>query len=441
MPIFRFCLVMLLLLSMSFSSAAVERERIGDLIPSCALQNEDDGYDCVAGAINNYLSSDNVIQKKTKGYVYYVGYGSAKFPPESENYEQSVMLAHDQAYYNAISTALKETNSYVRSEVVSQLIEDTNEAQIKSACQPDASKRLVDKALIYAEAKIDSALTEMGRSTATVPTQGQTFKCQNPLFRDSFERMTVINSMKFLRGVGVVHSIVAGQSVGVVVVVGGKLASAAGIIARQERPGTVLISAEDEIRDKLALDFGSTEKLRALFGTRLFFLSNGEPAVVSFGMAQVHTSSTKSTSLKASKRRAAKERADNFARAQFSVFAGTSAQLEEITKDKQIEEEFLQYADNSNYFDSGAEASISSYLSTHIRATSEINIKGVRELFSWNYKADNGSIIEGVVLAWSPSMMVVSENPELVGKEQTDTFEGGSIEPEVRISTDVKEDW
>jgi len=330
------------------------------------------------------------------------GTATAVVAKGSANFSEARILAFEQAQQRAIGDLVKANGVQISQSVLSRLAKDsTDPATLLAACKANAPAAIVQKAALAADALIDRALEQLDQAADGSATLAQPYRCENEAFTDSIERKTRSQALRSLVGARILQSFSVDAEVGVVVVMSEGFADTARALLRGDVAHNPTVSPATEIRAKLG-DL-KDEALLAMYGTRIIKLSSGEAAVVTFGQAAANIGPSDLGNFRSMKRRAAMEAASSRAEAELARFAQATTYFDSVesasaaaTQKVVIEGDSIQQI---------ASQSIGSKLETNIKTTSSLRVEGALAVGRWSIlDPDSGSTVEGVILAWSPSM-------------------------------------
>lgn len=405
----------------------------------------DDEMDQVADALRDYLrrqgapEDGGIANKGGVSVEFAVGFASIAVPPGSAGFGDARPLAFERAFQNALGQMALTRGRKVESLVSASMMQDTTSAATYAeACKPDATEAALMKVTQLVNAQLDNALRQLDVPESEITAQTPVYRCENPQMRDAISTATRTRALASMRGVRIVKSVMVGQEVGVAIAVSPNFVAAAQSLARGEASRTPLPTASEEILAGVgALEDG---QLLAEYGTRMVKLSNGETALFAFGQAAANVTANDQGAFRSTKRRAAQSAAMRMAEgqlAQFSkvttYFAGDEQRFAEIAQTLVTENGVASEEQTSN---------VARVMNESIRSAAELRMQGAMTVKRWSSTdPDSGDLIEGVVLAWSPSLAGASgaanrpTQPAGAAPRQTDR-------PATRAeSAERQEDW
>lgn len=441
------------LTTLNVAAAPAEDTSVAALVSEAADSAEvaqkpvspDDAMNQVDEALRAYMrrmgapEDGGVANKGGVSVQFSRGTASAVVPPGSAGFSDARNLAFERAFQNALGEIAQSRGRRITTQVMSQLMQDTtNAAEFVEACKPDAAEAMVMKMKQLALAGMDAALRKLDVPADDIQTQRPSFRCENPQFLDAINTGTRTTALASLRGVRIVKSVAVGQEVGVVVAVSPNFVAGAEAMARGEVARKPLATAVEEITTELQ----SLEPVQLIgeYGTRAAKLSNGEMAVFAFGQAGANLTANEVGAIRSGKRRAAQSAATRAAESQLAQYSkvttyfvasdkrGASAAQESITTDGVPTEEQT--------------AQVGRQLMEEINSTAELRLEGAQVVKRWWVEdPDSGDMIEGIVLAWSPSLaanMQAASKPTGANAQPSRAQTGSARKLE---SADRKEDW
>lgn len=368
----------------------------------------DDHMDQVADALRDYLrrqgapEDGGIANKGGVSVEFAVGFASAAVPPGSAGFGDARPLAFERAFQSALGQMALTRNRKVSSLVSASMMQDTTSAEaFAEACKPDANEAALMKLQQLVNARLDWALRQLDVPESEIAAQSPVYRCENPQTRDAISTATRTTALASLRGVRIVKSVMVGGEVGVAIAVSPNFVAAAQSLARGETSRVPLPTASEEI----LAGVGDLEdsQLLAEYGTRMVKLSNGETALFAFGQAAANITPNDQGAFRSTKRRAAQSAAMRMAEAQLAqfskvttYFAGEDRRFAEIaqtlvTEDGVASEEQTQR--------------VARLMTENIRSAAELRMQGAMTVKRWSANdPDSGDLVEGIVLAWSPSL-------------------------------------
>ena len=368
----------------------------------------DDAMDLVSEALRDYLrrqgapEDGGVTNMGGKSVQFAVGQSTSAVPPGSAQFSDARLLAFERAFQDALAQLVQTRSRKIASLVSSQMMQDTsNAAQFVEACKPSADEALIMKMTQLLNAKMDAALTQLGVPDNEIAAQKPAYRCENPQLRDSITTSTRTTALSSLRGVRIVKSVTVGGEVGVVVAVSPNFVDAAQALARRETSRNPLPTAAEEIMADLQNTTGSN--FLSEYGVRAAKLSNGETALFAFGQAGANLTPNDVGAFRSTKRRSAQSSATRMAEAQLAQFAKVTTYF------ASEEQRFAGIAQTLVTEDGVATEQqtqeVGRKLMESVRSAADLQLDGAILVKRWSVSdPDSGDLVEGIVLAWSPSL-------------------------------------
>lgn len=430
--------------SAGLAAAVGEAQRSAE---ATAQASPDAAMDEVANALQDYLrrqgAAENGVANRAGVSVHFAkGQATAAVPPGSAAFTDARALAFEQAYQRALGELALARDRRITSLVTTSMMQDTSHAaEFQEACRPSASQALVRKMAEVVHAGLDAALRQLDVSEQDIaPAPREGFRCENPQFVDAIGTGTRTTALESMRGVRIVKSVAVGGEVGVVVAVSPNFVAAAQAMARGETARQPLATVAEEVGAQYAGI--APAALIGEYGTRLARLSNGETAVLAFGQAGAQVVPGDVPAIRSGKRRAAQSAALRVAEAQLAQYSQVTTYFVSEEKRRARTAQTLVTVDGV----AGQEqaASVGRKLTEDIRSAAQLRLQGATVVRRWSVAdPDSGGLVEGVVLAWSPSLAGAIRD---AGRAPASAAPGGARPASGtasvrRESADRKEDW
>lgn len=408
--------------------------------------SQDDAMDQVSDALREYMrragapEGGGVANKGGVSVQFALGIATAAVPPGAPAFSDARNLAFERAFQNALAELALSRARNISSNIKSQLMRDTSSAaDFVQACKPDATEAVLMKMKQLAMAGMDAALRKLEVPPDEIQTEAPTFRCENPQFLDALDTATRTTALASLRGVRIVKSVAVGQEVGVVVAVSPNFVAAAEAMARGQASRTPLATAVEEITAELQpLE---PAQLLGEYGTRAAKLSNGETAIFAFGQAGANLVSNDISAIRSGKRRAAQSSALRAAEAQLAQYSKVTTYF--VGTDKRGASVAQQLIVTDRVPSEEQTAQVASKLMEEITSSATLRLEGAQVVKRWSLTdPESGDVVEGVVLAWSPSMagaVQAAARPAAAAPSAAPKVQAG---PARKLeSADRKEDW
>ena len=370
--------------------------------------SSDDDMDAVMYALDDYLqrqgapAGGGIANRNGVAVEFATGLASAAVPPGSPGFSDARALAFERAFQNALGQLAQRRSSRISSSVVSQLMQNTADAaSFVEACKPTADQALALKLTQVLDASLNAALRELQVPEGDITAQRPVFRCENPTLRDAITTRSANRALASLRGARVVKSVAVGAEMGVAVAVSPNFVASAETLARGDAARNPLPDAAQEIAAQF--DQLDGKALFAEYGTRMAKLSNGETAIYAFGQAGANLTANDVGAFRSTKRRAAQSSAQRAAEAQLAQFAkvttyfvGEEERWAELARTMVVEEGAASEEQTQQ---------VGRRMMEQIKSTADLRLEGAMVIKRWNMEdPQSGDLIEGVVLAWSPSL-------------------------------------
>lgn len=410
-----------------------------------AAASQADAMDQVAAALSDYLrrqgapEDGGVANRGGVSVQFARGMATAAVPPGSSGFSDARGLAFERAFQNALGEMALSRDRRITTSVLSGVQQNTTSAaELTEACRPNASQAIMMKARQLFQASMDAALRKLDVPEEDIRSERLAFRCDNPQFRDFISTSTRTSAVASLRGVRIVKSVAIGSEVGVVIAVSPNFVAAAQSMARGETARNPLPTVVEEITAELA-DLKPADLLGE-YGVRLARLSNGETAVIAFGQAGANVVPNDVGAIRSGKRRAAQSAAQRAAEAQLVQYGKVTTYF--VSEEKRHASVAQNLVVSDGVPTQEQTERVGRELLEQIRSTGELRLQGAMIVKRWTMQdPDSADQVEGVVLAWSPSMaggMQAATQPTRSGSGQQPAQTGPSRKLESR---DRKEDW
>lgn len=264
--------------------------------------------------------------------------------------------------------------------------------------------RLGEKVFALTEAKLDSALRELGVSEDDIEKIEPSKKVTT--FKDSLARTSTAKAFGAVAGVLPIHNFTAtdcqnGASVAVISVFSDKnlefaqdVKSGKPILAEPDRASGESLGAivDEEIINNEIMD---------IYGLRKTYDQNGYPSLVSYGQWSF-VNAGNSQRKREMNRLAALTQAESNAKAQIANYLAGSAESVTETMTNDIAEEFAEVTRDGR-IDESATNIIEKQLNL-MSSKAKVTLTGIRVLNTWEqeHPMANGVTMVGSVVAWSP---------------------------------------
>jgi hypothetical protein len=405
-----------------------------------------DAMDQVADALHNYLrrqgapEDGGVANKGGISVEFATGQATSAVPPGSAGFSDARPLAFERAFQNALSQMAQTRSRKIANLVSSELMQNTSDAAaFVEACKPNADEALVMKLKQLVHAKMDSALRQLDVPESEIAAQKPMYRCENPTLRDSITTNTRTTALSSLRGVRIVKSVAIGGEVGVVVAVSPNFVGAAQALARGEAARNPLPTATDEIIAEL--DKADGASFLGEYGTRMAKLSNGETAMFAFGQAAANLTANDVGAFRSTKRRAAQSAATRMAEAQLAQFAKVTTYF--VGEDQRFSRIAQTLVAEDGVATEQQTQEVGRKLMESIKSAADLRLDGAMVVKRWSVSdPDSGDLVEGVVLAWSPSLAgAIHAANRPIAAPGSAAARGGDTGGRTVESAERQEDW
>ena len=367
-----------------------------------AAEVQQDSYELVSKAIEDYFSSREIIEGEVRkgGKVYYSSKQVVSVGPESPSWSKARQLAFEKALLEARTNFVFDTLGRTVTESQQSTFQDDSSNNREFKDDKNGVGRIsamFDKALALGEAKLDALLQDAGVDPdeyASIPP----IERKN-LYINSYLTNTISKAFGDASGLLPVQTF-EGQDesgttvIGVVLLYSPKLKQLASDIANGRPPileqpkGKPLSSYLDYSEDILA----------SQFGVRVVFTEDGKPNVLSFGQwGYSYQGDDNRTKIR--NRSVAEETADTKAKEGLVNFINSTVALSDRRTTGESIENFIEKQGNNI-----TERDITNIID---RSSREVSTKasallaGTRVVKTWKFKAENGQEIVGRVRNWS----------------------------------------
>jgi len=386
----------------------------------------------VEQAIKTYLKEKNLKtglnkNRKTGKSDKYIEYNIATVSKDKNDprFRDSVAIAYEKAYFGAQKKLAMQIFGKNLSDKAMSLFENNSDnvnEEFKEKLQnaKDNAQRIntiFGKIKKLANVKLDKELKKEGVSEKQL--QSLTVQQKQVLYKESFIK-TVGESFtaKELLGTTPIFTAIGmyngAPAVGVVMMKSDKTAIIAADIANKRKPRVTKIKGRNPMD---LLPQNDKEYLKE-FGIRLFFDEKGFPAVISYAQKGVFSRSDKASRI-AKAIESAKRKASMKADSQISEFVGVIMSAEDKSTEGEKETTILKNRLNKV---SGDEEIVEVTTNTLIdilqetaRASSQMDLAGTSELYSWQSEDELGNKVVGVVKLWSYDQLAAA-NRIITGK-------------------------
>ena len=389
-------------------------------------------------AAHGFINGANLVEGRRA--LVASGTATAVVERGTPNFSEARILAFEQAQQRAIGDLVKANALQINASVLTRLSENSTDAAVLlEACKANAPPAIVQKAALAADGLINQALERLDQPVDGSATLAQPYRCDNPVFTDAIETKTRSTAVRSLVGARIVQSFSVNSEVGVVLVMSEKFAETARSLLRGDVARSPAVSPAAEIRAKLG-DL-KDEALLAMYGTRIISLSNGERAVVTFGQAAATIGPSDLGNFRSMKRRAAMEAASARAEGELARFAQATTYFDSLlSASASAAQKVVIEGDSIQQMDS---QSIARKLETRIKTTSRLRVEGALAVGRWSLvDSDSGATVEGVILAWSPSMKgLVQGNTTAIENGKTGRVAAAVAGTTIRQGKELEEDF
>lgn len=378
--------------------------------------------------------------KLQDGRTFYYGSAVTRVGTKDPAYPKELVMAFEKAMLDMQGQAVMELYGRQANKKILESYDDdsTNARSISFEDYEGKSQgqleQLIDKALSFAEHKIDSLLEEEGHSKEEL--QNYDITERKKLFKDTIKIQSMKEAVAELSGLVPVQTriIPAGShvNVGVIAVISDNTRQVANDIGRQ-RP-TYVTGRGMNIEELLPV---SEEGYLNEFGLRYVFDEQGKPMLLSYGRWGV---AQQSDNIARSMRKVtnAKERSQMLAEAAIANFISTSINIEQNLETQSINESELEQKANVSLAGlvEKENPEINEVQETldvmfkNISSRSSMDMKGTSVVKRWQVKDENGILHVGSVVTWSYDQL--DNAKKIIGQARDMERESHSIKQETQ---------
>jgi hypothetical protein len=403
-----------------------------------------DPFDRVSATLDGYLARQGSAGGNSLALVGGVrvqfgrGQAHTAVPPGSPGFTDARALAFEQAFQNALGDLVQRRAQRITTEVLSERYQNTADTtSLLDACKPNVDEQMTEKALKLVDALMNAALKSLDSAAeSAAPVVAPALRCENLKLKEAITQKITTTAAASMAGVRIVKSCSEDGEVGVVVAVSPKFIDAAYTLARGDTARQPLADPVGELTTAI----GELEPagLLGTYGTRSFRLSNGEYAVIAFGQAGANVTANDEGAFRSAKRRSAQSSAQRSAEAQLAQFAKVTTYFSS-QESRHAGIATRAVVENGTYSEQNSQE-VGRELSERIRSAASLDVSGAMPIRRWSaVDPSSGDLVEGVLIAWSPSMKATTLNtgPSAgVGGPN-----GGNVQREKSESKEYEEDF
>ncbi|CAM5439024.1 hypothetical protein TMEC54S_03208 [Thauera mechernichensis] len=392
--------------------------------------------------------------RAAEGKVYIVKVGRAQISA------QPGTNAYVDAYDLAVQGAILDAHARYVSEVAANNVSDRvrsytfnrqgfAEAQAEAACQANNRPKLEAKLVAVANRLAAKAIEALDGNNDPSTDFAEGVRCRYESLVSELARTIDVTRQAAVRGSRILKLDVDGPTVALAVAYGQPGLELADVIRAQKPADQPNVNARAEIEAWVEKNMLTTPEVLPAVGIRSFKLSNGEWAVVSFGIAGIPHQGNMSDMALAHHTEAALERADLRATGALQTFSGASVKNTASTDDASSFAEFLDVEINNGVATARLdESGVAGVLKREITSTAKGQLRGIIEVRSGGRASE---LAEGnvayAIRAWSPSLLAASRTFESMTQKNhakpaspsAPTAGGGSTKR--AESRPIQEDW
>lgn len=365
-----------------------------------------DGDDLSSTLSQYALTSQNALTAQGKAYRLAAATAPISGSPGTSTYIVSLNAAYQQALANAyeqMTQTLGDANirslTTVQTNNLTGSAQDAiSDCQMNKSAETEEQQGFGEKALALIERFLDDKESKPERSVS----------CELITDQRAIEDSITSTLADVFEGSRVAQTVVHDGEIGVVIALSPETAAVAGVLASQRRAAAPLPSAGTEIMDWVTQQTAQQPgNLMGLVGSRMFKLSNGEWAVVGFGVAPADNGGL-SGAMGKQKLSAQRKTAAIDAQRELARFANTSisAHTEKTTVDKQMGTARAVEFEGNESIETLIQRSTYSRLKAYSETSSKLRLKGSTQVYSQKLTDPlSGADFFLIAHAWSPSLM------------------------------------
>lgn len=375
---------------------------------------------------------DDILDAKTlalnveladKGYRVVYGVAGINGTDGTSSYVNGINTAYQLALANAYTQMGRElgterikaaTSARIGSydgpsESLVEHCEDQLEAEQQAQKAEDESFTALAKNVLKAFAGSDSNESADKRNSETE----SVYKCSAILDKREIEDIVSRSLADVFSGARVIDTVIHEGRFGLILGVSNDTAEVAGMLAAQSPASNPNADAFKETQAWISGQLESqTGSVIGLLGTRMKRLSNGEWALVGFGVAPA--SKVSGSSVFQSNRSATdRSTAEAYAARELSRFASMSVDFRDEVRTKDIARKTVtkELRSDSDKLVHAQDAEIARAVNTSFDTTTSLDLKGAQRVMTRHYKAtETAPAFYLSVYAWSPSLLALSQD-------------------------------